>query len=156
MSNDIQFRIFKSSIASIALTLCLVFSVPASALAHAQNGTLTGRYTAKVERWRPVVKKYLTHYHIYTKEREGRILNIIKHESGGSPHASNAGQIGLVQFTSSWKHHYSKTYFRTKGIKDYHYDNRKSGDWSIRRICLVYKQGGTSKVKVHWRATYWK
>lgn len=156
MSNDIQFRIFKYSIASIALTMCLVFSIPVSALAHAQNGTLTGRYNKSVERWRPVVKKYLTSQHVYSKAREGRILNIIKHESGGRPTASNAGQIGLVQFLPHWKHNYSRSYFTRKGIKDYHSDNRKSGDWSIRRICQVYKQGGTSKVKQHWRATYWK
>ena len=156
MSNDIQFRIFKYSIASIALTMCLVFSIPVSALAHAQNGTLTGRYNKSVERWRPAVKKYLKHYHIYSREREGRILNIIKHESGGRPTASNAGQIGLMQFLPHWKHNYSRSYFTRKGIKDYHSDNRKSGDWSIRRICQVYKQGGTSKVKSHWRATYWR
>lgn len=141
-------------IACVSLVCCCV--CPDVALAHSLNGSLTGRYTTKVERWRPVVKKYLTSQHVYSKEREGRILNIIKHESGGSPHARNGRHAGLVQFTPCWRHNYSRSYFKRKHLSDYHSDNRLSGRWSIWRICKVYKQGGTAKVKQHWRATYWR
>lgn len=123
-------------------------------MAHSINGTITGRYNKKVERWRPVVKKYLKYYRIYSKEKEGRILNMIKHESGGSPTARSGRHSGLLQFTPSWKHNYSKRYFKQYGLQDYKLDNRLSGYWSIRRICKVYKQGGVKKVKQHWRATY--
>lgn len=136
------------------LLFCLVF--PQMALAHAKNGTLTGTYNTTVERWRPAVKKYLKHYRIYSKEREGRILNIIKHESGGSPHARNGRHAGLVQFTPDWKHNYSRSFFRKLDMRHYHSDNRLSGRWSIWRICKVYKIGGASKVQQHWRATYYR
>lgn len=143
----------------LVVALCIVtvwgaMVIPTTAHAHALNGSITGRYNAKVERWRPVVKRYLKHYKVYTKEREGRILNIIKHESGGNPSARNGRHRGLVQFTPSWKHNYSRKYFRQYGIADYHADNRLSGAWSIRRLAKVYKQGGTAKIKQHWRATY--
>lgn len=129
---------------------------PAPAWAHALNGTLTGRYTPKVERYRPMVKKWLKHFRVYTKAREGRVLNIILHESGGRPSARNGQHVGLVQFTRSWKHDYSRAHFRRYKIGDWHKDNRLSADWSIRRLAKVYKVGGTSKVIQHWRATYYR
>ena len=138
----------------IMIILVVFVSIPSVAMAHAQNGKIIGKYNSKVERWRPVVKKYLKHYHIYSVEKENRILNIIKHESGGSPHARNGRHAGLVQFTPCWKHNYGKSHFRKLGLTDYHSDNRLSGYWSIWRICKVYKDGGTSKVKQHWIATY--
>lgn len=143
-------------IMAIFFVSVLYCTSPQIAVAHAQNGSLTGRYTPKVERWRPLVKRYLKHYKVYTKEREGRILNIIKHESGGNAAARNGRHRGLVQFTPSWRHNYSRKYFRQYGIGDYHADNRLSGAWSIRRLCKVYKDGGVRKIKQHWAATYWR
>ena len=137
-------------------TFCLLFFTPQAVEAHSINGTLTGRYTAKVERYRPLVTKYLKRYGEWTRERQGRILNTIKHESGGSPHAHNGRHAGLVQFTPCWKHNYSRAYFKRKHLSGYHTDNRLSASWSIRRICQVFKVGGTAKVKQHWRATYWR
>ena len=144
--------------ATIVLTvgLFLIAAAPTTAHAHALNGTLTGRYTAKVEQNRPRVAYWLKRYKIYTKAREGRILNIILHESGGNPRAVGGRHVGLVQFTPSWKHNYSRAYFKKHGIRDYQSDNRMSADWSIRRIVKVYKDGGVRKVKQHWKATYWR
>ena len=152
---DVKSR-FHCVFIGICIGCVFYFVSPHVALAHSLNGSLTGRYNSSVERWRPVVKKYLTHYHVYSRERENRILNIIKHESGGNPHARNGRHAGLVQFTPCWKHNYSRSYFKRHGLKDYHRDNRLSGYWSIRRICKVYKVGGTSKVRQHWKATYYR
>ena len=156
MRNDFNRKTMRFALLILLAALCLLFITPSVAEAHALNGTLTGRYTAKVERYRPLVAKYLKRYGEWTREREGRILNIIKHESGGSPHARNGRHAGLVQFTPCWKHNYSRAYFKRKHLSDYHADNRLSASWSIRRICLVYKQGGAAKVKQHWRATFWR
>lgn len=144
--------------ATIVLTVMLLAIViaPTVAQAHALNGTLSGRYPAKVEVHRPRVIYWLKRYKVYSPARVGRILNIIRHESGGNPKARNGSHRGLVQFTSSWKHNYSRAYFKKHGIRDYQSDNRMSADWSIRRIVKVYKDGGVRKVKQHWKATYWR
>ena len=145
---------FNWVIVVFAIMYCCFF--PSKAVAHSLNGSITGRYNKNVERWRPVVREYLTTYHIYSREREGRILNIIKHESGGAPHARNGRHAGLVQFTPSWKHNYTSSFFKSRGFGHYHRDNRISGRWSIWRICKAWKQGGTRNIKKHWAATYWK
>ncbi len=139
----------------IAFVTCII--TPQIASAHALNGTLTGKYNYSVERWRPAVIYYLKKWDVYTKEREGRILNIIKHESGGDPHNSrNYPHVGLVQFKPDWDHNYSRAFFEKRNMGHYHVDNRKSGRWSIWRIAKVYNKGGVAKIKQHWGATYYK
>ena len=156
MRNDKIFARCVRFITAFSFCVFVCLAVPQISEAHALNGSLTGRYNTSVERWRPVIRKYLKHYRIYSKDKEGRLLHIIKHESGGSPHARNGRHAGLVQFTPSWKHDYSRSFFRKLDMRHYHSDNRLSGRWSIWRICKAWKQGGTSNIKRHWAATYWR
>ena len=123
----------------VAVCLIVVSAVfPTGAYAHAKDGTLTGTYVAKVERWRPTVAKQLKRYGVYTKEREGRVLNIIRHESGGNPLATNGRCIGLLQFDLNW------------GPRSV----LLNGERSITKLASAWKRGGTSNIKKHWKATY--
>lgn len=140
----------------LTFTLLIFMLLTQTAGAHAINGTLTGRYTAKVERWRPEVARFLKMHHLYSKEKEGRILNIIKQESGGSEGARNGSHAGLVQFNEGWKRGYSRSYFAKHQIRNYQRDNRLSGSWSIHRLITVAKVGGWAKVRQHWKATYYR
>lgn len=142
--------------AALLIAILVATLSPTPAAAHALNGSLAGRYTPLVERYRPRVVKWLKHYGVHTKTREGRVLNIIRHESSGRPSARGGSHVGLMQFTPSWKHDYSRAYFERHGIRNYQRDNRRSGDWSIRRIAKVYKDGGDRKVIQHWKATYYR
>ena len=119
-----------------------------------QSAFALSRHEVASRKWRTEVRTQLKRHHIYSKARENTIINIIAHESTGRENARNGVCVGLLQFNSGWKHNYSKHYFKKHHIKGYRQDNRLSGSWSIHRIVMVYKQGGSRAVQRHWKATY--
>ena len=149
-----------SVVFAVVLTTALTVATlvtPTSVYAHSLNGSISGRYTRYVERFRPEITKQLKIQGVYSKARVNRILNIIKHESGGHFYSRNGSCVGVLQFNSSWKHNYSRSYFKRHHIRGtYHSDNRLNPFWCIRRIAIVYRQGGTSKVQDKWCQTYWR
>ena len=108
-----------------------------------------------VDRWRYETKRQLLAHGVYSKTRENIIINIITHESGGNERAG-AGRtcVGLLQFSSGWSHSYSKSYFTLHGIYNYQTDNRLSGSWSLHRVAMIIKAGGTDALKKYWPSTW--
>jgi len=140
----------KKPIVLLTLTLLLCFILPVSTQAMT-----TQQYVN--HRWRATVRKQLKLQHIWSREKERRILNIICHESSGHPGARNGSCVGLLQFNNGWRHNYSKHWFKKHHLTGkYHRDNRRNGSWSIYRIVRVYKVGGTRAVQRHWHSTYWR
>lgn len=107
------------------------------------------------QRWRWEAKRQLVAHGVYTKYRLDVLMNIIEHESGGSERAG-AGRtcVGLLQFTSGWKHNYTQSYFTQHGITNFQTDNRLSGSWSLHRFAHVLRDGGMTAVKKHWSSTW--
>jgi len=108
-----------------------------------------------VDRWRPETKRQLLAHGVYSKTRENIIINIITHESGGNERAG-AGRtcVGLLQFSSCWSHNYSQSYFTLHKIYNYQTDNRLSGSWSLHRVAMIIKAGGTDALKKYWPSTW--
>jgi hypothetical protein len=108
-----------------------------------------------VNRWRYETKRQLLAHGVYSKTRENIIINIINHESGGNERAG-AGRtcVGLLQFSSCWTHNYSKSYFALHDINNYQTDNRLSGSWSLHRVAMIIKAGGTNALKQYWPHTW--
>jgi len=107
------------------------------------------------ERWRPEAKRQLTALGVYSKTRENIIINIIQHESGGSERAGIGRTcVGLLQFSTCWKHNYSQTYFKLHNIYNFQTDNRLSGSWSLHRVAMIIKAGGTNALKTYWPTTW--
>lgn len=108
-----------------------------------------------VNRWRYETKRQLVAHGVYSKTRENIIINIITHESGGNERAG-AGRtcVGLLQFSSGWKHNYTQSYFTLHGISNFQTDNRLSGSWSLHRVAMIIKAGGTTALKRYWPHTW--
>jgi hypothetical protein len=111
-------------------------------------------YTARVERWRPVLKAAARHYHLSAADTRWGVANglrIIKRESHG--HAGSVNRrsrcTGLFQFIGSWTHR------RGQGIAPghHHRDWRLCGTCSCYRFMRVLKVGGRAKVRQHWSAS---
>lgn len=105
-------------------------------------------------KWRSEVRRQLKDQHVWTQSRENTVVRIIARESTGSETARNGDCVGLLQFNSDWKYDYSEAWFAHRGLGTWHRDNRLSGKWSIRRIAVVYRDGGDRAVRRHWAATY--
>lgn len=107
------------------------------------------------QRWRWEAKRQLVAHGVYTKYRLDVLMNIIEHESGGNERAG-AGRtcVGLLQFTSGWKHNYTQSYFTLHKISNFQTDNRLSGSWSLHRFAHVLRDGGMTAVKKHWSSTW--
>lgn len=107
------------------------------------------------DRWRPEAKRQLLSMDVYSKTRENIIINIIKHESGGSERAGIGRTcVGLLQFSTCWKHDYSKSYFTLHKIYNFQTDNRLSGSWSLHRVAMIIKEAGTNGLKTYWPTTW--
>lgn len=108
-----------------------------------------------VDRWRYETKRQLLAHGVYSKTRENIIINIIQHESGGNERAGLGRTcVGLLQFSSCWTHNNSQSYFKLHGIYNFQTDNRLSGSWSLHRVAMIIKAGGTDALKHYWPHTW--
>lgn len=103
------------------------------------------------------LKAAARHYHLSGAQtrwivRKGVHIVFVGHtghgESGGHVHSGHTwGCYGLFQFGPGWKHH--------GGFAGHHHaDWRGCGKCSCYRFVKVYKVGGRSAIRRHWRATY--
>lgn len=95
---------------------------------------------------------------VYTGEHPNILDKYERRESSGRHWISANGCAGLFQFTTVWK----QTAVDKRRHKKYHKNYRHVTDWrkcphcSTYRFVRVYKEGGTAKVKQHWKATLGK
>jgi len=102
--------------------------------------------TAHAATWsKSKVSKTLTaacdHYGIKGSDKAWLVskgVRIAYRESTYRTHARNGSCLGLFQFNSGW------------GAAS----KRLDGKWSCYRFVRVYRDGGVSAIRRHWRATY--